>query len=187
MAVSPARHRTSVIDVIVSPLSEPSRASRSASLRPIMPAAPVMRMCMRVPLCDKLPIANRARRGHTTGDAGPRDRPIIWTRAGVGGGDDAFDRTSRSIGYGDGCGRRGRGRRSGAQGACAHRQAARAIAVGPAASALWTVRNSATGKPRGVPVTLGTAMAQQLKVPASSSNTRPPVRSSRRPTRTPGT
>jgi polar amino acid transport system substrate-binding protein len=41
-----------------------------------------------------------------------------------------------------------------------------AIAVGPAASALWTVRDPATGKPRGVPVTLGTAMAQQLKVPA---------------------
>jgi polar amino acid transport system substrate-binding protein len=41
-----------------------------------------------------------------------------------------------------------------------------AIAVGPAASALWTVRDPATGKPRGVPVTLGTAMGQQLKVPA---------------------
>src|SRR5882757_5670188 len=41
-----------------------------------------------------------------------------------------------------------------------------AIAVGPAASALWTVRDPATGKPRGVPITLGTAMAQQLKVPA---------------------
>jgi polar amino acid transport system substrate-binding protein len=40
-----------------------------------------------------------------------------------------------------------------------------AIAVGPAASALWTVRDPVTGKPRGIPVDLGTAMAQKLKVP----------------------
>jgi polar amino acid transport system substrate-binding protein len=40
-----------------------------------------------------------------------------------------------------------------------------AIAVGPAASALWCVRDPATGKPRGVPVELGTALAQKLKVP----------------------
>jgi polar amino acid transport system substrate-binding protein len=39
-----------------------------------------------------------------------------------------------------------------------------AIAVGPSASALWTVRD-AGGKPRGVPVELGTAMAQKLGVP----------------------
>ena len=40
-----------------------------------------------------------------------------------------------------------------------------AIAVGPSASALWTVRDPATGKPKGVPVDLGTAMAQKLGVP----------------------
>jgi polar amino acid transport system substrate-binding protein len=40
-----------------------------------------------------------------------------------------------------------------------------AIAVGPSASALWTVRDPATGKPRGVPVDLGTAMAAKLGVP----------------------
>src|SRR5262249_28249095 len=40
-----------------------------------------------------------------------------------------------------------------------------AIAVGPAASALWCVRDPATGKARGVPVELGTALAQKLKVP----------------------
>jgi polar amino acid transport system substrate-binding protein len=40
-----------------------------------------------------------------------------------------------------------------------------AIAVGPAPSALWTVRDAASGKARGVPVTLGTALAQKLKVP----------------------
>jgi polar amino acid transport system substrate-binding protein len=39
------------------------------------------------------------------------------------------------------------------------------IAVGPAASALWCVRDPASGKPRGVPVELGTALAQWLKVP----------------------
>src|SRR5258705_685942 len=39
------------------------------------------------------------------------------------------------------------------------------IAVGPAASALWCVRDPVTGKPRGVPVELGTALAQWLKVP----------------------
>ncbi len=40
-----------------------------------------------------------------------------------------------------------------------------AIAVGPSASALWTVRDPATGKPKGVPIELGTAMAQKLGVP----------------------
>jgi len=40
-----------------------------------------------------------------------------------------------------------------------------AIAVGPAASALWCVRDGATGKPRGVPVALGSALAQWLNVP----------------------
>ncbi|MBX9774632.1 MAG: transporter substrate-binding domain-containing protein [Xanthobacteraceae bacterium] len=40
-----------------------------------------------------------------------------------------------------------------------------AIAVGPSASALWTVRDAATGKPKGVPVELGTAMAQKLGIP----------------------
>src|SRR5215813_8937308 len=40
-----------------------------------------------------------------------------------------------------------------------------AIAVGPAASALWCVRDPATGKARGVPVELGTALAQKHKVP----------------------
>src|SRR4051812_35628666 len=39
------------------------------------------------------------------------------------------------------------------------------IAVGPAASALWCVRDPGTGKARGVPVELGTALAQWLKVP----------------------
>jgi polar amino acid transport system substrate-binding protein len=39
------------------------------------------------------------------------------------------------------------------------------IAVGPSASALWTVRDAATGKPKGVPIELGTAMAQKLGVP----------------------
>jgi polar amino acid transport system substrate-binding protein len=39
------------------------------------------------------------------------------------------------------------------------------IAVGPAASALWCVRDLGTGKARGVPVELGTALAQWLKVP----------------------
>jgi polar amino acid transport system substrate-binding protein len=40
-----------------------------------------------------------------------------------------------------------------------------AVAVGPAPSALWTVRDAATGKPRGVPVIIATAMAQRLSVP----------------------
>jgi polar amino acid transport system substrate-binding protein len=40
-----------------------------------------------------------------------------------------------------------------------------AIAVGPAASALWCVRDPATGKARGVPIELGTALAQKLNVP----------------------
>jgi polar amino acid transport system substrate-binding protein len=39
------------------------------------------------------------------------------------------------------------------------------IAVGPSASALWTVRDAATGRPRGVPIELGTAMAAKLGVP----------------------
>jgi polar amino acid transport system substrate-binding protein len=39
-----------------------------------------------------------------------------------------------------------------------------AIAVGPAASALWCIRD-ASGKPKGVPIELGTAMAQKLGVP----------------------
>ena len=39
------------------------------------------------------------------------------------------------------------------------------IAVGPAASALWTIRDPATGRPRGVTVDLGTALAQRLGVP----------------------
>jgi polar amino acid transport system substrate-binding protein len=41
-----------------------------------------------------------------------------------------------------------------------------AVAVGPAPSALWAVRDAANGKPRGVTVTLGSAMAQKLNVPA---------------------
>ena len=40
-----------------------------------------------------------------------------------------------------------------------------AVAVGPAPSALWAVRDAATGKPRGVTVSLGRAMAQKLDVP----------------------
>ena len=40
-----------------------------------------------------------------------------------------------------------------------------AIAVGPAASALWCLRDPASGKARGVPVELGTALARALKVP----------------------
>jgi polar amino acid transport system substrate-binding protein len=40
-----------------------------------------------------------------------------------------------------------------------------AIAVGPSASALWTVRDPATGKPKGVPAELGAAMAAKLGVP----------------------
>jgi len=40
-----------------------------------------------------------------------------------------------------------------------------AIAVGPSPSALWTVRDAATGRPKGVPVELGTAMAVRLGVP----------------------
>jgi polar amino acid transport system substrate-binding protein len=39
-----------------------------------------------------------------------------------------------------------------------------AVAVGPAPSALWAVRDAATGKPRGVTVTLGNAMGQKLNV-----------------------
>src|SRR5262245_16489630 len=39
------------------------------------------------------------------------------------------------------------------------------VAVGPAASALWCVREPGTGRARGVPVELGTALAQWLKVP----------------------
>jgi polar amino acid transport system substrate-binding protein len=40
-----------------------------------------------------------------------------------------------------------------------------AIAVGPAPSALWCIRDPASGKPKGVPIELGTAMAGNLKVP----------------------
>src|ERR1700740_1680465 len=40
-----------------------------------------------------------------------------------------------------------------------------AVGGGPAASALWAVRDGAPGKPRGVTVTLGTAMAEKLNVP----------------------
>jgi polar amino acid transport system substrate-binding protein len=40
-----------------------------------------------------------------------------------------------------------------------------AIAVGPAASALWCVRDPASGRARGVPVELGSALAQKLDVP----------------------
>ena len=40
-----------------------------------------------------------------------------------------------------------------------------AIAVGPAASALWCIRDRRRGKPKGVPVELGTAMAGKLNVP----------------------
>src|SRR5499426_4074734 len=39
------------------------------------------------------------------------------------------------------------------------------VAVGPAPSALWCVRDPATGKPRGVPIELGSALAQKLGVP----------------------
>ena len=40
-----------------------------------------------------------------------------------------------------------------------------AVAVGPSPSALWTVRDATTSKPKGVPVELGTAMAAKLGVP----------------------
>src|SRR5262245_3822513 len=40
-----------------------------------------------------------------------------------------------------------------------------AIAVGPAASALWCVRDGVTGKAKGVPVELGTALAHKHNVP----------------------
>ncbi|MCC6888635.1 MAG: transporter substrate-binding domain-containing protein [Hyphomicrobiales bacterium] len=40
-----------------------------------------------------------------------------------------------------------------------------AIAVGPSASALWTVRDAASGRPKGVPVELGTALAKRLGMP----------------------
>jgi len=40
-----------------------------------------------------------------------------------------------------------------------------AVAVGPSPSALWTVRDPATSKPKGVPVDLGSALAQKLGVP----------------------
>lgn len=40
-----------------------------------------------------------------------------------------------------------------------------AVPVGPAASAMWTTRDPATGKPRGVPVDLGAALAAKLGVP----------------------
>lgn len=41
------------------------------------------------------------------------------------------------------------------------------VAVGPAGSAVWTVRDPATGRPRGVTVDLGAAMAERLGVPAA--------------------
>jgi polar amino acid transport system substrate-binding protein len=40
-----------------------------------------------------------------------------------------------------------------------------AIAVGPSPSALFTVRDAASGQPRGVAVDLGTALAKKLGVP----------------------
>jgi polar amino acid transport system substrate-binding protein len=40
-----------------------------------------------------------------------------------------------------------------------------AIAVGPSSSALWTIRDPASGKPRGVTVDLGAALARRLGVP----------------------
>src|ERR1700744_5106817 len=40
-----------------------------------------------------------------------------------------------------------------------------AVAVGPAASAFWTTRDPATGKPRGVTVELAKAAAEKLHVP----------------------
>jgi polar amino acid transport system substrate-binding protein len=42
-----------------------------------------------------------------------------------------------------------------------------AVAVGPAASALWAVKDATTGKPRGVTVELGTALARKLGVPVT--------------------
>ncbi len=39
------------------------------------------------------------------------------------------------------------------------------IGVGPAASAYWAIKDPATGKPRGVTVDLGTALAEKLGVP----------------------
>lgn len=40
-----------------------------------------------------------------------------------------------------------------------------AVAVGPSSSALWTIRDPATGKPRGATVELAKALAQRLGVP----------------------
>lgn len=40
-----------------------------------------------------------------------------------------------------------------------------AVAVGPSPSALWTIRDPASGKAKGVPVELGTALAAKLGVP----------------------
>lgn len=40
-----------------------------------------------------------------------------------------------------------------------------AVAVGPAGSALWATEDPATGRPRGVTVDLGTALAERLGVP----------------------
>jgi polar amino acid transport system substrate-binding protein len=39
------------------------------------------------------------------------------------------------------------------------------IAVGPALSAMWTIRDPATGQPRGVTVELGRALAERLGLP----------------------
>ena len=40
-----------------------------------------------------------------------------------------------------------------------------AVAVGPASSTLWTVRDEKTGSPRGITVDIGTALGNWLGVP----------------------
>ena len=52
-----------------------------------------------------------------------------------------------------------------------------AIAVAPAPSALYAVKDSTTGKFRGVTVDLGAALARKLGVPVESSHTLRPARS----------
>lgn len=42
-----------------------------------------------------------------------------------------------------------------------------AVAVGPAASALWATRDAATGKARGVTIDLGTALGAKLGIPVT--------------------
>ncbi len=42
-----------------------------------------------------------------------------------------------------------------------------ALAVGPASSAMWATRNAATGKPKGVTVDLGAAIAKALDLPCA--------------------